>query len=202
MFKNAQDLARSRAMRSFRAELKRYANASETWFNGGPDSVDARIGRCASLEHKAQSIIADETVADVYPYLNALRRLKADRQALASLKEDLLTGAASRPDPVRRQASRAWDLSSELSSQDRRWVTLEANRFLAYNNDTAGDLAELSIRAASHAQDATCHRTEGDSKRIVRAFVAKVQSGYRPPQPRRTASAPSVDFDESMIFLG
>lgn len=93
---------------------------------------------------------------------------------------------------------------SSLSPQDRRYVTLEATRFLADNLDT-NDVRELAYRAQHHAELATSTYDVHRSRAITSAFVARVadEAGQR----RRSAAAPPrqaaslQDFPAEMMFL-
>lgn len=89
------------------------------------------------------------------------------------------------------------------ASIDRRWVKLEAAKFVSANTDALGDTEELSIRAANHAEVQTSTFTPARSKTVTAAFVDEVNSlrnrTYRPIQ-KRTAAV-YQDFDPQAMFL-
>jgi len=95
MFRDARVLERQRTADSFRTAASRYAAAEEAWFDGSVGSIDARLAQCDRLLHAAH-IAVSRTPLDSASYLNSLNRLKNDRQALASLREDMLNGGQFR----------------------------------------------------------------------------------------------------------
>lgn len=86
---------------------------------------------------------------------------------------------------------------------DRRWVKLEAARFISAHADTLGDAEELSIRAANHAEIKTSTFTPARSKMVTAAFVGEVNSlrdrTYRPIQKK--AAVVYQDFQPEAMFL-
>lgn len=223
MFKDAARLARDRSMHSFERELRKYAAKQESWFTGGPDSIDARLASCDRMIHSARSVLAADGRADTYKYLNALRRLKADKESLEDLREAMLSGAGDRrivgfdtgesfggndaegftPDAESDAGIQTEPVSTgghELVGSDHRWVALESQKFLA--NNRVDDREELFERAKRHARDELCHRNRADARTVGRSFVATVLRGWRPPRRTVTASTERTDFDSSMLFLG
>jgi hypothetical protein len=97
------------------------------------------------------------------------------------------------------------DKQSSLEGSDRRWVTLEAAKFVAANTDTLDDSQELATRAYHHAQVKTSTFTPARSAAVSEAFVTQVTSlGLRSHRPAvvRTASIPNVDaVDPAALFL-
>jgi len=90
-----------------------------------------------------------------------------------------------------------------LEGSDRRWVMLEAAKFVAANRDALDDGHELATRAAHFAQVKTSTFTPQRSEAITRAFVATVtdlgQQSYTPSTVR--TAAVDVSFDPQAIFL-
>jgi hypothetical protein len=90
----------------------------------------------------------------------------------------------------------------KLAGTDRRWVTLEAAKFVAANADCLDDSHELAVRAANHADIQTSTFPRARSAAISEAFVGRVtdlgRQSYRPPV--RTAAA-FQDFDPQALFL-
>lgn len=68
------------------------------------------------------------------------------------------------------------DHNASLSTEDRRYVTLESSRFLAANTDT-NDVRELATRAMHFAQKVTSGTTQAQSGAITTAFVQRVADG-------------------------
>lgn len=93
---------------------------------------------------------------------------------------------------------------ARLSSVDRRWVTLEASKFVQANLDTLDDSLELATRAHNHASLKTSTFTGQRSAEVSRAFVATVtdlgRQMYRPPIQRVAAEIPDVGADEALWF--
>jgi len=110
MFKNSRELDRQYTSASFRLALRRYADNSERWYDGTPDSVDARLGSCNRLLHSVRSAVNRLSVTDAVPFLNAVNRLETDKRALVALREDLLSGASNRADVL---GPPGWRLAQE-----------------------------------------------------------------------------------------
>ena len=100
MFKDARAVDRQHTAASFSQVLQRYANKSESWFDGSVGSVDARLAQCDQLLHSARFTVARLSIADAGRYLRAVETLDADRRSLLALRDDLLTGASNRVDVV------------------------------------------------------------------------------------------------------
>lgn len=203
MFKDARAQDRQLTAARFADDTNRYAATEETWFDGSVGSVERRLGQCIRLIHTAQSTVARLPLGHVSPYLKAAEKLEADRRALHSLREDMLTGASSREDAARlpswRTASK--QATHNLEGSDRRWVELEAARFVA--EQRIADSQELATRAAHHAEVKTSTFTKQRSAAITRAFVARVVdlgSQAYVPATARTAAV-DVDFDPQALFL-
>ena len=91
-----------------------------------------------------------------------------------------------------------------LASADRRWVTLEAAKFVAANADTLDDSHELATRAHHHAAVKTSTFTPQRSAAVCAAFVGEVtELGQRTAahRPVRVASAPMADFEDQAMYL-
>lgn len=100
MFRDARALDRSRTETSFRTAMTAYTQAAESWFDGTPGSIDARLARCQRLLHAARATVGRVSLADAGMYLHATEELTADRQALTELRHSLLTGAADHAEPM------------------------------------------------------------------------------------------------------
>lgn len=98
MFKDSSSLDRNRTATSFDKAYQGYTAKNESWYNGTVDSIDARLAACTKLVHSARSICARFSIRDAGRYLHAAQALANDYRALEALREDLLTGAASRAD--------------------------------------------------------------------------------------------------------
>lgn len=194
----------SRTAESFTTAMTEWRDSSDSWFNG-IGSVDARLSRCAKLIHTAESAVGRLPAGDSGQYLAAIQELSADRQVIASLREDLLTGNSGREavgvsrSPGRTASTKA----PTLSGQERRWVDLESAKFVTANRDVAHVADELTERARRHAELHTSTLGAKRSREVTAAFVDKVADlGHRTPRPR-TASAPTTipDFPDHLLFL-
>lgn len=203
MFRTAKP-GRQRSAEGFDAAITAWRDTSDNWFDGTVQSIDNRLRRCARLMHTANSQIRNGPTGDSYRYLAAHQELSADKQALAGLREDMLTGSFGREANVSPPGRTAAKTSAvKLASQDQRWVDLESARFLQSNLDAAHLTEELSERARHHAEHHTSALGRERSRAMTAAFIDKVvELGRATPRPR-TASAPPVipDFDDSLMFL-
>lgn len=176
-------------------------SANSEWFDGSVRSVDQRLRRCAKLVEHARQLIARKPVSEAGEYLAAVHELSADRQALAGLREDLLTGGSGREVGVSPPGRTA---AAQLTSRERRWVEIEGDRFFRANLDAAHLPAELVTRARNHAAKVTSGRRRCAA--LTEAFAARVLDlGRATPRTRtKTASAPRIrtNFSDSMLFLG
>jgi hypothetical protein len=100
MFRDSRVADRQHTAASFSQLLRRYANKSESWYDGSVGSVDARLARCDQLLHSARFTVARVDIADAGRYLGAVQALDNDRRSLLALRDDLLTGGANRTDVV------------------------------------------------------------------------------------------------------
>lgn len=182
------------ATRSFVAAMTAWSDSSTDWFDGTVGSVDDRLRRCGRLLATANASVGR---GELDPYLGAIGELSADREAIASLREELLTSGPGRGvtgvSPSGRTAS--------LSPQSKRWVELEATRFLRANLDVAHVGEERDERARRYAAENTS--TFPDPQATTQAFVARVAALGDSLPRMRTASAPppSQDFDDTALFL-
>lgn len=96
MFKDSGLRHRQITASSFTQAFKQYTAAAESWFDGSIGSIDKRLAACDKLIHSARSTVARLNVTDSHGYLTASQHLASDREALAGLREDLLTGGAGR----------------------------------------------------------------------------------------------------------
>lgn len=236
MFRTAAP-GRQRTAESFSAAIEQWRSTSDSWFDGTFASVDNRLRRCAKLIQIANAAVGRDPMGSGQRYLNTLRELSADKQVIAELREDLLTGGSGREAgvPSGRTANGLVDdaaswvgdnvqqpvvdgvssaanwvgenvqqpIVDKLGASERRWVELEASRFIAANTDVAHVPDELSERAGHHAQDHTSRLGQKRSKVVTAAFIAKVVAlGRAVPRPR-VAAAPTTmsDFDPALMFL-
>lgn len=100
MFKDARSLDRQRTATSFDRQMTAYTKAAESWFDGTVGSVDRRLAQCERLLHQTRFHTARMGINDSARYLAAADSLNADREVLAGLRDDLLTGGANRQDVV------------------------------------------------------------------------------------------------------
>lgn len=209
MFKDARELDRTTTAASFDQALARYAAQAEKWFDGSVNSIDRRLSFCDRLLHSVRATVARLSTSESLRYLSAAEDLQRDRRSLASLREDMLTGASGRADgsglPGQRTAKRNTPSGGNLTGTDRRWVELESARFLAANHEVAADADELSIRAAHHAELKTSTFTPARSQAVTREFVAKVVDlGRQVPVPttvKTAAVTAPADIDPQAMFL-
>lgn len=230
MFRSAKALDRAKTHSTFRQAMADYHKTSESWFDGGVDSVDRRLARVDKLLHHVRTVIARLSFADSVSQLRAAQTLSADRAALVDLKRTLLTGAADYStwgktageglpakmdklpkgspdknewpedhwlqDDVKKPSFNEWSKSRNaaldtLPSADRRWVTLEAARFVSAHTDCLSDPEELATRARHHAQLKTSTSTSHHSSVVTAAFVGAVidlgKRSYRPPAVKTAA---------------
>jgi hypothetical protein len=231
MFKDARATDRERTAASFDRAMGHYARGAESWFDGRVGSIDARLAVCERLRHAARATVARMDITHSGHYLGALEALESDHRALTALREDMLFGGQDRA-PTRYAFDEPDDISSgptppsgptesvtpsktewneqnrphegALHGIDRRWVTLEAARFVTDNTDALASPHELATRAQHHAQVKTSTFTRERSAAISEAFVASVTElgVVQRPRRQRTAAAPiPVDFDASAMFV-
>ena len=212
MFRSAKSLDRAQTHSTFRQGMAEYEKTAESWFDGSVDSIDRRLAKVDKLLHHTRTVISRLSFADSVPQLRAAQTLSADRASLVELKRNLLTGAADYSTygkiPLQgRTASKTASpvLPPSLPPADRRWVTLEAARFVSANTDCLSDPEELAIRAQHHAALKTSTFSPRHSAAVMQAFVSAVtdlgRKSYRPSPPRRMAATAGEDFDPSLMFL-
>lgn len=191
MFRNYAESRGLNKPRTFTASVSEFRKGSDSWFDGSIESVDQRLARVNKLLHTAHTHAA-ENPAD---YLAVIAELTTDRTALKELREDLVSGAATRDTGY--QAPRV----AALSSEERRWVTLEAARFIAEQDDRH-NVAEMAERARRHAEIATS--TMERPREVTAAFEAAVaKHALNAPRPRTAARTRPVftGFHDSQMFL-
>lgn len=213
MFRSAKTLDRAKTHATFRQAMDAYANSQESWYDGSVDAVDRRIAHVDKLLHHIRATVARLSFADSAPQLRVAQSLSADRKALVEFKRTLLTGAADYSTwgnndldhSTGRTASRTPSpaLSPSLPSADRRWVTLEAARFVSAHTDCLSDPEELATRAQHHAALKTSTFSRPHSAAVTRAFVSAVvelgRKNYRPPVVRQAAV--DIGFTDEAMFL-
>jgi hypothetical protein len=188
----------------FTASLKNFRDSSTNWFDGTVRSVDQRLGRCARLLGAANAAAGLHPISESGQFIAAIQELSADRQALAGLREDLLTGGSGRENVgVSRAPGRtATAARAALTPAERRWVDLESVRFVQANRDAAHAPDELAIRAQNHAE-LHASRLGRRCIDVTAAFVDSVLAqGRQVPRPK-VASAPKTmtDFPDDLLFL-
>lgn len=208
MFKDARELDRTITAASFDKAMERYAAEAEKWFDGSVNSIDRRLSFCDRLLHSVRATVARLSSSESLRYLHAAEELRQDRQSLASLREDMLTGASGRADESGLSGQRTAKRNTPgggLIGTDQRWVELESAKFLAANYDVAADSNELSIRAANHAALKTSTFTPARSQAVTREFVAKVvdlgRQSYVPTTVKTAAVTPAAAIDPQAMFL-
>lgn len=110
------------------------------------------------------------------------------------------------PDAENVPHSRPWNSpprgGARLAGSDRRWVELEAARFVAANPDALDNPHELAIRAHNHAALKTSTFSLGHCAAVCEAFVEQVvelgRRSYRPVRPRQAAFQ---DFPSELMYL-
>ncbi len=192
MFKSAAP-GRQKTSESFAAAMQDWRGTSDNWFDGSVHSVDRRLSRCAKLIDVASKAVGSGETK----YLASIQELSADRTAIASLREDLLTGDSGRePVGVSRSPGRTAALATKLSSIEQRWVDLESARFINSNRDVAHVADELAERAWRHADRHPVSRT------AAAAFIDRVvELGRQIPQPRVASVTTVPDFDASLMYF-
>jgi hypothetical protein len=88
---------------------------------------------------------------------------------------------------------------ANLSPADRRYVELEAAKFVA--NNPGVDRDELVTRAAHKAQVETSTYSPARFRAVTAAFCQRVAQLHRPAPRQRTAAAPPSDCADEMIFV-
>lgn len=217
MFKDARVLDQQRTAASFDKALGDYTAKAESWYNGSVGSIDSRLSHCDRLLHSVAATMARIPASQSGRYLHAAEGLESDRRSLQGLREDLLTGASGRANVTRSSAQRTAKKGNALpddenedtchhpkmGGSDRRWVELEAAKFLAANQDTLDDHDELSTRAASYAELKTSTFSPEHSSAVTAAFVRKVatlaKQAYVPVQMRQASV--DVSFAAEAMFL-
>lgn len=90
-----------------------------------------------------------------------------------------------------------------LPPSDRRWVTLEAARFVSAHTDCLSDPEELATRASHHAALKTSTFSQPHSAAVTRAFVSAVvelgKKTYRPSVAKTAAI--DIGFEPESMFL-
>lgn len=177
--------------------LEASRHEAEDWFDETPDSVDRRIAFIEREEAKHREALAHNP--DDLRSLTAVVHLRTTKQALVSMREDLLTASAYRHEP-RIQPRQA---SIKLAEVDRRWVELEAAKFARENE--GADAEELRIRAANHADVATSTFGKDRAEAITAAFADRVVELSPEPRrkvDRRTAAKNTYqDFPAELLFV-
>lgn len=211
MFRTANQGPRH-ADNRFDAAMTAWRESSKSWYDGSVASVDQRLRRCAKLLGVANGAVGQRSIGESPEYLAALRELSADRQVLASLRDDLLTGGSGREVGVsppgrtaaaERRVREAFNRSS-LTPQERRWVDLESARFLNANVEVVAQAPEELAERARYHGEAHTSALGKRSKLVTAAFVDRVSAlGQSMPRPRTAAAEPKTvsDFDAQLMFL-
>lgn len=93
-------------------EYRAYTAATDTWFDGSPDSVDARLRHARRILSVSQAAVSRRG-ASAGP-LRLIAELDSDIRALTALRHDLLTGAYDREDHSPIAGVRVADISTEM----------------------------------------------------------------------------------------
>ena len=184
---------RQRAARSV-SPAAQWQREAEVWFDGSVESVDRRLGLCQRLLTASMAKVAEEGISGTE--INKIADYEQSQGALEHLRRQLLTAAADREDNVR-------DIESSgrrrLGGEDRRYVELEAAKFLASRPGIPLD--ELKIQARYHAELETSTLPASRSRDITVAFVQRVAQLRRNAPRPRVASAPPAFTDAPDEFM-
>jgi hypothetical protein len=203
---------RQRAARSVSA-ASQWQREAEVWFDGSVESVDRRLGLCQRLLTASMAKVADEGISGTE--INKIADYEQSQGALEHLRRQLLTAAADREDPdhgrhrledgpFEEHASDGYFTTQraedKLSSQDRRYVELEATRFVASRPGIPVD--ELKIQARYHAELETSTLPASRSRDITAAFCQRVAQLHRAPRPRVASVPPAfTDAPDEFMFI-
>lgn len=155
------------AANSLSSEVQKFREGSNGWYDGSPQSVDRRLAQCERVLRLASGHLAANPYA--WNAHEIVTELQSDRHALGSLKEQLLTAGGNRQAPVHKTSDVL------LTGAEKRWVTLEAPKFIRANRDCLDDWQgheELTARAINHASRVTSAHPR--SAEVTAAFVDTV----------------------------
>jgi len=185
---------RQRAARSI-SPATQWQREAEVWFDGSVESVDRRLGLCQRLLTASMAKVAEEGISGTE--INKIADYEQSQGALEHLRRQLLTAAADREEKDERKRVDP----SKLSSADRRYVELEATKFLASRPGIPLD--ELKIQARYHAELETSTLPASRSRDITVAFVQRVgQLRRNSPRPRVASAPPAfTDAPDEFMFI-
>jgi len=185
---------RQRAARSV-SPAAQWQREAEVWFDGSVESVDRRLGLCQRLLTASMAKVAEEGISGTE--INKIADYEQSQGALEHLRRQLLTAAADREEKDERKRVDP----SKLSSADRRYVELEATKFLASRPGIPLD--ELKIQARYHAELETSTLPASRSRDITVAFVQRVgQLRRNSPRPRVASAPPAfTDAPDEFMFI-
>lgn len=129
---------RHRKLRALNGELYRTRGS---WFDGSPESIDARLSKVRHALNEANALVADgETHA-----ITLAAELAEQEGNLIRGKQTILDSPFGRPANRERTTTRT-------SAHSRRYVAENLELFLADNVDAIEDPEELDVRAQNQAE--------------------------------------------------
>lgn len=129
---------RHRKLRALNGELYR---TQGQWFDGSPESIDARLTKVRHALNEANALVAD---GEVHATVMA--------SDLADQERNLLQGRRTVLDSPFKQAAKRDRVTTRTSPYSRRYVAENLELFLADNDGVADDPEELDVRASEQAQ--------------------------------------------------
>lgn len=129
---------RHRKLRALNGELYR---TNGQWFDGSPESVDARLTKVRQALNEANALVAD---GEIHAITMASQ--------LAEQESNLVHAKRTIIDSPFKQAANRERMTSRTSAHSRRYVAENLELFLADNAGVADDPEELDVRASEQAQ--------------------------------------------------
>lgn len=130
---------RHRKLRALNGELHR---TQGQWFDGTPDSIEARLSKVRHALHEANALVADGEIHAI-TYASQLAEQESD---LIHAKKAILDS------PFQRKSANRERMANRTSAHSRRYVAENLELFLADNADALDDPEELDERAKNQAE--------------------------------------------------
>lgn len=162
---------RHRKLRALNGELYR---TQGKWFDGSPESIDARLAKVRHALNEANALVAD---GEVHACVMA-SELAEQESSLVQAKRTILDSPFQRPANRERMTTRT-------SAHSRRYVAENLELFLADNQDALDDPAELDIRAQDQAEIETFNLPMPEVTTTVSHFRRAVAEAARKRSGRR-----------------
>jgi hypothetical protein len=176
MFQDVNTRTAARTAESLRTALEGWRSTMDSWFDGTPGSISARVAGCDKLIHRFRQA--------GHGYHGTIAELQRHRSQLADMRNSLLhTANADRETPVR------------VTARPQERHRLAARAFL--REQYHPDRSELQIRADRHAD---LHGLDPAFTATV-LFEART---IPQQQQTRVASAPPTavtDFADELMFM-